>query len=133
VAYFTRYYTVYFRPLETTQTEHPSGGYGFGAYDRQKRRREDELDELARQIALFEAHLAIEPDNVSRETIDPDLLRIRTRVESMQASRLPNRARRAVEYARHVQTKESFLLAERALRQLEEQEELAVLLTLALD
>lgn len=113
--------------------EQPTGGYGFGAHDRKRRR-----EELEREIAALEAHLEkTVPSIVPRGTIDTDddlpRLRARVREYAVQAERLPARARRAVEYARRAKTKESLLLADRALAQAEEQEALAVLLALALD
>ena len=104
------------------------GGYGFDAYD-PTRRRDEEHEELAREIAALEEHLGI----VSRETNDLPRIRARVRDYSAQVDLLPNRARRAIQHAERVKTTQAFMLADRALKAVEEQEELAMLLALALD
>ena len=105
------------------QTDQPSGGYGFGAYDRTLRRRKRELEE---QIAALEEHLAQE-QKVPRETI-----RLQARVREYAAP-LPPVVRRAVNRAVRVQTHKAFEHAERVIEAFErEEEDFAVLLALAL-
>ena len=104
-------------------TEQPSGGYGFGAYDHQRRKRK----ELEDEIAALEQHLA------SEQKVSPETIRLKSRIRQ-HAMPLPPLARRAVQKAVRVQTVQAFQHAERALQRLEQEEEedFAALILLAL-
>ena len=110
---------------EATVTAQPSGGYGFGAYDRTLHRRRKVKEELADEIAALEQHLA-EVQKVPRETI-----RIRAAVRSYAAP-LPPKAKRVVNAALKVPTIERIERAEQVLAALEEEEDFTALLLVAL-
>jgi hypothetical protein len=63
------------------------------------------------------------------------LRRIRALVEQYQAdvSDLPNRAKRAFDYATRAQTEMALRLAQREIQRLQEEEEVAILMLLSLD
>jgi len=110
--------------VEAAATTQPSGGYGFGAYDRTLRRRKrereerEEREELAREIKALEEHLVPEAT--------------RERVRAKARIYLPPRVKRAVQQAVKLETVEAFREAEIALRAFDEEEEFAVLISLAL-
>lgn len=133
---------------ETPVAEQPTGGWADfirreQATERRKRkyleelREQDEREErearerreLAREIAELETHLVEQGalDSVSRET---ELLRLRQQAELY--SDLPNRAARALAYAERARTEAALILAQREMQKLYEEEEAAVLMTLAL-
>jgi hypothetical protein len=130
-------------PVVPPVVEAPSGGWAV-AFAREQRRlkEEDERRErerleaeaeekaaLAREIAELETHLVDEGriEKVSRET---DLIRLRDLAASFDA--LPNRAQRALDYAERAKTEAALILAQREMQRLAEEEEMAVVLMLAM-
>ena len=97
--------------------------------DERKRLEAEEKAALAREIAELETHLVDEGalEKVSRET---DLLRLRDLAASFDA--LPNRAQRALDYAERAKTEAALILAQREMQRLAEEEEMAVVLMLAM-
>jgi GAF domain-containing protein len=89
----------------------------------------EEQAALAREIAELETHLVDEGalEKVSRET---DLIRLRDLAASFDA--LPNRAQRALDYAEPAKTEAALILAQREMQRLAEEEEMAVVLMLAM-
>lgn len=84
---------------------------------------------VLREIAALETHLVDEGalEKVSRET---ELLRLRDLAASFDA--LPNRAQRALDYAERAKTEAALILAQREMQRLAEEEEMAVVLMLAM-
>lgn len=93
-------------------------------------RKREEEDERAREIAALEEHL-VEQGALERLSLDSGLLRMReiaARYDDLQ-----NRVLRAVEYAERARSERALELAMRELRRVEEAEEIALLMTLALE
>jgi hypothetical protein len=120
-----------FQIVATVQQQ--GGGYGWGAYDHEARRRKrdkelrDELEreeaaELAREIAALEEHIA-EDRNVSRETV-----RLQAKVRTYEY--LPPYVLQAAERALKTESARAFQQVEKALAKYEqeEEEEIAVLI-----
>lgn len=117
------------------QTQEATGGWLYAARrERLQREWEEELErrELEAEADRLEAHL-IETGSLPK-SLPPELKRVRDEVELYKYdSDLPKRAKRAIEYAARAQTELAYRLAQRELRRMQEEEEFAVLMTLALD
>ena len=103
-------------------TAQPTGGYGFGAYDPYRRKRE-----LIEQLERLEELIA--------EDRDVPVEVVRVEVErQLVVTPLPPRVKRVVQRAIEIQTLGALEHAETVLRRLQEQEEeeFAVLMSLAL-
>jgi hypothetical protein len=101
----------------------PSTGGWYGAIRKTRRQREEE--ELLAEIEALERHIAEE------RNVAPEVVRIEAKVRAMPY--LPKPARKAVRRALRLQTYGAFAHAELVLQRLtEEEEEFAVLLSLAL-
>lgn len=110
--------------LVKTGEEFFSGG--FAGYDHGARKRREQR-ELLEEIRRLERHLGLE------EYVDPDIERIKALVKQYDQGPLPNRAKRAFEYAQRAQTEAAYILAEREAKRLQEEEEVAIALLLILD
>ena len=112
--------------VATETVDRPAGGWGaFTGFD--KTRKDLEYEELLAEIEALEQHIA-EERNVKREVV-----RIEAHVRAMPY--LPKPVKRAVQRALTLQTYETFQYAEFVLQRLQEEqedEEVAVLLSLAL-
>jgi hypothetical protein len=122
--------------------EERSGGYPpvpdlRDQYEAQRRERlrklreRDELEEreLQREADRLESHL------INEGVIQPpdDMARIRALMAQYEAEAVSNRARRAFEYAQRARSQMAYELAEREIQKLQEEEELALLMVIALD
>jgi hypothetical protein len=100
---------------------------------RQKFLEEQEREELEAEADRLEAHL-VETGSLPKPDLPPDLRRVRSLVQKYQVEQnLPNRARRAFDYATRAQTEMALRLAQREIQRLEEEEDLAILMLLSLD
>jgi hypothetical protein len=126
--------------LATGQTEEQYSG-GYREYVRWEQRelerrykRQQELDELEAEADRLEAHL-VETGSLPKPDLAPELRRIQALVKKYQAdvTDLPNRARRAFDYATRAQTEMALRLAQREIQRLQEEEEVAILMLLSLD
>lgn len=112
--------------------EPPTGGWlaeNVAAAERQRRRQQQELDELRAEADRLEAHL------VETGVIEPpaEVARLEGLVAEYRQYPLPNKIRRAIDHAERAGTMAALILAERQIRRLEEEEDFAVLMALALD
>jgi hypothetical protein len=100
-----------------------------------QRRREEEQREraekaaLASEIAALEQHL-VEQGTLAKVSPDTELLRLSESADNM--AELPRRAERAMAYAERARTEAAVALAQRELARAMEEEEVAVLMTLAM-
>jgi hypothetical protein len=122
------------------QDEQASGGWAEAfrreqeGYRRQaaRRRAEEEREReaaLAREIAALEQHL-VEQGALAKVSPDTELLRLSDTARDM--AELPRRAMRALAYAERARTEAAVALAQRELARAMEEEELAVLMALAM-
>jgi hypothetical protein len=110
--------------------DQPTGGYGFGAFDRKLRKKIEEEDER-QQLADRLEQVLIDDGSLSRS--EADRLRLSEIASQYQSSDLPNKVRRALDYAQRVRTEQAYTLALRELQKLQDEEETAILMTLLLD
>jgi hypothetical protein len=128
--YFSKYFGPYFEVCRDAVTEEqPSGGWRSYLYWeqqglRRKLKRREEEEEAERLEALLIAEQVIEPETPPQQVV------------AFMASRLPDevpeRVRAAVTRAVRSETAAAYDLALKRIRELEEEEDFTVLLTLAL-
>lgn len=113
----------------------PSGGWPIYAYSRKRKLAElrRELEEEQEREELAERLERTLVDDGSLTQAQADLIRLRGVVAQYGRDDLTNRARRAIAFAERAQNDFSYQLAMREMRRLGEEEELAVLLLMALD
>ena len=123
MAYFTRYFTTYFRPVEV-QTQEATGGWAIlrneQAAMRRRRKREEE-EELADRLEALLASEGLVPPNPEVEV----------RIQVREYPPMKRRTQRAVDYALKARTALAYQLAMRELAREQEEEEYALLLALA--
>ena len=114
--------------------EQPSGGYGWrnlAASERQRRIREEIEDERERQALADRLEAELRREGV---LADKEAERIKLAALANQyGSDVPNRVQRALRYAERAETELAVQLALREFSRLQEEEEVAVLMALALD
>jgi hypothetical protein len=93
-------------------------------------RKDAEQAELAAEIARLEEHL-VERGKLPAVSINTELLRLRELAGPVDY--LPNRVARSIAYAERARNTVAVQLAQREIERLQEEEELAVLMALALD
>jgi len=116
--------------------ERPSGGWGaYNAAEAARRRRklEDEIEAEEEREALAERleQALIEDGSLTRA--DAELLRLAGIAAQYAVDDLPNRVRRALAYAERARTELAIAQAQREMARLRDEEDLAVLMLLALD
>lgn len=112
-----------------------SGGWPAYAYPRKRKLAElrRELEEEQEREELAERLERTLVDDGSLTQVQADLIRLRGIAAQYSRDDLTNRARRALAFAERAQNDFSYQLAMREMRRLGEEEELAVLLLMALD
>lgn len=117
--------------------ERNAGGWPLALMAREqaarKRRLEEELEEDREREELADRLESVLVEDGSLTQARADLIRLRGLVAQYRSDDLPNKARRAVAFAERAQSEFSLRLAMRELRKVQEEEELAVLLVMALD
>ena len=123
--------------LTTTAEQEPSGGWIESAYEKRYAQLNDEIRrELEEEQERQELADRLERVLVQEGTLtqaQADLIRLRGLAEQYNRDDLPNRARRSLAFAERAQSEFAAKLALREIRRLEEEEEYAVLLLMALD
>lgn len=123
--------------LTTGTAVAPSGGWVESAYEKRHAKLRDEIRrELEEEQEREELADRLERVLVKEGTLtqaQADLIRLRGLAEKYTSDDLPNRARRALAFAERAQSELAAKLALREIRRVEEEEEYAVLLLMALD
>lgn len=123
-----------FRPREGDGAVVPpvltgGGGYGFGAYD-PKRKREVEQEEEREKLADRLEAVMLAEGSITKT--DANLIRLRGLVNEYNDD-LPNRVKRATDYAERARTEFAVKLALREMQRIGEEEMLAVHTALMFD
>ena len=124
MAYFTRYFTTYFRPVEVQSLEQPSGGWAILRNEQaalRRRRKREEEEELADRLEVELAKEGLVPPNPAAEI----------RIQVREYPPMKRRTQRAVDYALKAKTALAYQIAMRELAREQEEEEYALLLALA--
>jgi hypothetical protein len=121
--------------LSAISTEQNAGGWPLVAMMREQRSRqlEKELEEEQERIELADRLEKILVQEGSLTQAQADLIRLRGLVAQYRLEDLPNKARRALAFAERAKSELSLRLAMRELRKVQEEEEYAILLLMALD
>lgn len=119
--------------------DQPSGGWAdYFHYEQERERRkakrlQAELEEEREREALAERLERVLVEDGTLDRGEADALRLEALVAQYATADLPNRAQRAIRYAERAQSDLSVQLALREIQRVAEEEELAVLMALALD
>ena len=130
--YFSDYFGPYFevcRDPVTVTEEQPSGGWRSYLYWeqqwlRRKRKRQEEEEEADRLEALLIAEQVIEPETPPQQVV--------AFMAARPPQEVPRKVRAAINRAVRSETAAAYDLALKRIRELEEEEDFVVLLTLAL-